>query len=130
VTGLHVTSVTSTSVSLDWDSDPSGDRLYYRLYTYAADGTTLLEVHNEPTSLGTSSGLVPGTVYVFRASAVFSAGEGPQSNPVTQRTTGGSAGSYRSELGTAPGADENSAVLSAAGALFGSRWQIGLLRLS
>ena len=129
MTGLHVTSVTSNSVSLDWDSDPSGDRLYYRLYTYAADGTTLVEVHNESTSLGTSRGLASGTVYVFRASAVFPAGEGPQSNPVTQATTGGRAGSDRSELGSAPGADQNNAVFSAAGALFGAHWQIGLLRL-
>jgi len=129
VTGLHVTSVTSTSVSLDWDSDPSGDRLYYRLYTYAADGMTLVEAHNESTSLGTSRGLAPGTVYVFRASAVFSAGEGPQSDPVTQATTGGRAGSYRAELGTATGADKNSAVFSAAVVLFGAHWEIGLLEL-
>jgi len=129
VTGLHVTSVTSTSVSLDWDSDPSGTRLYYRLYTYASDGMTLLEAHNEPTSLGTSSGLAPGTVYVFRASAVFSAGEGPKSNPVTQATAGGRAGSDRSELGAAPDADQGSAAFSAAGALFGGHWQIGLLGL-
>ena len=108
MTGLHVTGVSSTSVSLDWDSDPSGTRLYYRLYTYAANGSTLLNVHDESSSLGTSSGLAPGTVYVFRASAVFTAGEGPQSNPVTQATSGGRV------------------LFSAADALFGAHWASGL----
>lgn len=85
VTGLHVTSFTDTSVSLDWDSDPSGTRLNYWLYTYDASGMQLKK-ENEASSLGTSSSLTCGTDYIFKASAQFSSGEGPLSDPVSQTT--------------------------------------------
>ncbi len=85
-TGLHVTSVASNSVGLDWDSDPSGTRLNYWSYTYNSSGTLLKKV-NEATSSTTITGLTACTSYTFRVSAQFSTGEGPLSDPVSATTT-------------------------------------------
>ena len=83
-TGLHTTSVASTSVGLDWDSDPSGTRLNYWSYLYT---DTHVQRNNEVTSATTIQGLTPCTSYTFRVSAQFASG-GPLSDPVSATTTG------------------------------------------
>lgn len=90
-TGLHVTSVSSASVGLDWDSEPTGNRLNYWSYTYDAAGALLRRTY-EDTSATTVQSLAPCTPYTFRVSVQMAAGEGPLSAPVNATTTGCSTG--------------------------------------
>jgi chitinase len=87
-TGLTVTGVTSSSVSLSWTA-PSGPVSGYDVYENGTQATT---------STGTSAtvtGLAASTTYTFTVAAYNSAGTGPQSGSVsgtTSKSGGGGGG--------------------------------------
>jgi chitodextrinase len=87
-TGLRVTGVTSSTVSLAWQpaSDASGIS-YYRIYR---NGEFLLG-WNDTTTFTDRTGLAPGTTYRYSVAAVDGAprpNEGPQSDTVIATTAG------------------------------------------
>jgi titin len=79
-----LTSKTPTSVSLSWTApENNGKPITDYKVEYSSDGTTWI-VFNDGTSTSTSatvSGLVPGTSYRFRISAINSVGTGTSSTP-------------------------------------------------
>ncbi|HET8661343.1 MAG TPA: fibronectin type III domain-containing protein [Micromonosporaceae bacterium] len=87
-TGLSVTGVTCSSVSLSWNA--SSGATSYRVYR----GTTLATTVT--TTSATVGGLNPSTSYSFQVSAVSSAGESAKSGAVSATTPSCPAGSWRS----------------------------------
>src|SRR6266545_2803692 len=87
-TGLSVTGVTCTSVSLSWNA--SSGATSYRVYRGSALATTVT------TTSATVGGLNANTTYSFQVSAVSSAGESAKSNTVSATTPSCPAGSSRS----------------------------------
>src|SRR6266542_1766256 len=87
-TGLSVTGVTCTSVSLSWNA--SSGATSYRVYRGTALATTVT------TTSATVGGLNANTTYSFQVSAVSSAGESAKSNTVSATTPSCPAGSSRS----------------------------------
>ncbi len=87
-TGLSVSGVTCTSVSLSWNA--SSGATSYRVYR----GTTLATTVT--TTSATVGGLNANTTYSFQVSAVNSAGESAKSGTVSATTPSCPAGSSRS----------------------------------
>lgn len=97
-TGLTVTGVTSSSVSLSWTA-PSGTVTGYDVYesgnqASTASGTT-----------ATVSGLAASTTYTFTVAAYNSAGTGPQSGSVSATTSKSSGGGGGGNFTVAPYVD-------------------------
>lgn len=79
-TGLRVTGVTSSSVSLAWNAAPGATT-----YTVRRNGANPVTVSGTSTTV---TGLSANTSYSFTVSAANSAGSSPPSAPVTATTTG------------------------------------------
>ena len=84
-TGLAVTGTTSSSVSLSWTA-PSGPVTGYFVFE---NGT---EVANVTGTSDTVTGLAPSTSYTFTVAAANSAGQSPQSGPVSATTSASGGG--------------------------------------
>ena len=82
-TGLAVTGVSSSSVSLSWTA-PSGTVSGYYIYR---NGTRVTSVTG---TSATVTGLAASTTYTFTVSAFNSAGEGPKSGQVSATTSASS----------------------------------------
>ncbi|WP_458245927.1 chitinase [Streptomyces sp. MAI_2237] len=83
-TGLAVTAVTSSSVTLSWSAVTGATS--YAIYR---DGT---KVQTASGTSATVTGLPPSTAYGFQVAAVNAAGESARSATVTATTTAGSSG--------------------------------------
>ncbi len=82
VTGLTVTTVSSTQLDLSWDPVPDSDLSYYKIYR---DGVYIAQTISTTYS---DTGLSPGTTYTYEVSAVDTSGnEGPKSDPVSGTTS-------------------------------------------
>jgi len=79
-TGLAVTGVTNSSVSLSWSASAGATS-----YTVRRDGANPVTVSTTSTTV---TGLAPNTSYSFTVSAANSAGSSAQSAPVTATTSG------------------------------------------
>jgi hypothetical protein len=84
-TGLAVSGVTSSSVSLSW-SAPSGTVSGYYVYRNGTRATSVTGAS------ATISGLAASTTYTFTVSAFNAVGEGPQSGQVQATTSSSSSG--------------------------------------
>jgi chitodextrinase len=95
--GLAVTSVSSSTVSLQWGavSPPTGCAVTYNVYR---DGTRI--VSGLTGTIYTAVGLHPSTTYTFAASATDSVGTSPPSVPVDAKTNagGGATGGFPAPL--------------------------------
>jgi hypothetical protein len=81
-TGLAVTGVTSSSVSLSWNASPGASSYsVYRGSTRVGSGVTSTSY--------TDPGLSPSTTYGYSVTAVNSAGESSHSSTVSATTSGG-----------------------------------------
>jgi len=88
VSGLAVTNVSSTQVSLSWLAPSSGGAVTDYTLQYQVSGGTSWIIAS-PAVIGTShsvSNLQPSTTYVFAVCATNPAGSGPLSSPVTGAT--------------------------------------------
>ncbi|MER5308938.1 glycoside hydrolase family 18 protein [Streptomyces sp. NPDC002773] len=83
-TGLAAGSPTSSTVPLTWSPVPGAAS--YHVYR----GTTRVQTVSGTSA--TATGLTASTAYTFQVSAVNSAGESPESAPVTATTTSGGGG--------------------------------------
>jgi len=83
-TGLKVTGVTGTSITLAWDR--SGDGASYILQKSATDGVTNTLLQNSVVT-HTFTGLLPGTVYSFQICASLAGVNSEYSSPVTAATS-------------------------------------------
>ena len=89
VTGLTVTTVSSTQLDLSWDPVPDSDLSYYKIYR---DG---VYIGQSTTTSYSDTGLSPGTTYTYEVSAVDTSGnEGPKSDPVSGTTEQSSGNEY------------------------------------
>jgi len=68
-TGFTVTSVSATTVALDWGGDTTGVQRYRVSYKRAADSTWIDSGYSGTTSAYTVTGLTQNTIYDFRVSA-------------------------------------------------------------
>jgi hypothetical protein len=96
-TGLTVTGLTSSSVSLSWTA-PSGTVTGYYVYKNGSQTSTVTGTS------ATVSGLAAKTTYKFTVAAYNSAGTGPQSGSVSA-TTSGSGGGGGGSFAVAPYVD-------------------------
>ncbi len=80
VTGLTVTTVSSTRLDLSWDAGTEPDLKNYRVYRSTVSGGPYTLIASPTVNFYSDTGLAPGTTYYYVVSAVDDAGnEGPAS---------------------------------------------------
>ena len=96
VSGLAVTTASSTQLNLDWTANTESDLNHYNIYRGTTDGFTVTLGVTPPTATTTNppsnsyqdTGLTPSTTYYYKVSAVDNAGNiGPYSSPDQSATT-------------------------------------------